>query len=58
MLIRAYWRKTRQNQSIGLDDRDGFAWNKLEEVILGGGYLGVRCLTLPSREPGKSRRER
>ena len=43
-LIECFWRKTRQNKSVGLDDRNGFAWGKLEDMILEGGYLALQYL--------------
>jgi len=55
-LIESFWRKTRENKSVGLDDRDGFAWGKLEDVILEGGYLALHYLAVhvdrrvPSRD--------
>jgi len=45
-LIESFWRKTRENKSVGLDDRDGFAWGKLEDVILEGGYLALHYLAV------------
>src|SRR5271165_1463671 len=45
-LIESLWRKTRENKSVGLDDRDGFAWGKLEDVILEGGYLALHYLAV------------
>jgi len=45
-LIESFWRKTRENKSVGLDDRDGFAWGKLEDVILEGGYLALQYLAV------------
>ena len=45
-LIEAFWCKARQNRPAGLDQRNGFAWGKLEDAILEGGYLALHYLAI------------